>query len=434
MPAVYLKSAQPRKQEDAAPVRNLVAEVLERVRTEGEAAVRFYSEKFDKWNPPSFRLSEAEIKELIDQVPEGLKKDIQFLNEQVRRFAEAQKKTLTDFEVETLPGVTLGQRYLAVDSVGVYIPGGRYALIASSQMSIVPARVAGVRRVIACTPTQRGKLNPAVVYAIHIAGADEIYTIGGAQAIGFMAYGVEGTRPVDLIAGPGNKFVVEAKRQVFGSVGIDLVAGPTEIGIIADETADAELVAADIVAQAEHDPDSPQFVITTSRQMGSKVIAAIEEQLLDLPTAEVAREAWTRNGEVILVASKEEAASVADSYAPEHLQLETGEDGWFFENLKSYGTLAIGEEATVVYSDKAIGTNHILPTGRAARYTGGLWVGKYMKNVTWQRLTKEGSLRIAPPASRISRAEGMVAHERSALARIKRYGSKDQAIVRPPSM
>lgn len=418
----YLKKSEQRPEEDLSSVRMLVSEILDRVKKEGEKAVRYYSEKFDRWNPASFRLTREEIADAEKKVPEGLKKDILFLHEQVENFAKEQKKTLIDFEKETSPGVFLGQKYLPIQSLGVYVPGGRYTLIASSQMSIVPAKVAGVGRIAACVPVKNSVMNPTVIYAIHAAGADEIFSIGGAQAIAAMAFGLgDALKPVDMIAGPGNKFVLEAKRQVFGRVGIDLLAGPTEIGIIADDSADPRIVAADIIGQAEHDPDSPQFLVTLSRELGKKVMLEIESQLVDLPTAEVARAAWSRNGEVIVASSHEEAAIVSDNYAPEHLEVQTRNLDWFFEHLHNYGSLFLGEESTVAYSDKAIGTNHILPTGRAARYTGGLWIGKYMKNVTYQRLDRKGSLRIAPYAARIAHAEGMIAHERSAKMRINKY-------------
>ena len=418
----YLKRAEQRPEEDLSSVRTLVSEILDRVKKEGEKAVRYYSERFDKWNPASFRVTKEEIADAEKKVPEGLKKDILFLHEQVENFAKEQKKTLIDFEKETSPGVFLGQKYLPIQSLGVYVPGGRYALIASSQMSIVPAKVAGVERIVACVPVKNSVLNPAVVYAIHVAGADEIFSIGGAQAIAVMTFGLgEALKPVDMIAGPGNKFVLEAKRQVFGRVGIDLLAGPTEIGIIADDSADPKVVAADIIGQAEHDPDSPQFLVTLSRELARAVVAEIESQLLDLPTADIARAAWSRNGEIIVASSQEEAAEVSDDYAPEHLEVQTKNLDWFFEHLHNYGSLFLGEESTVAYSDKAIGTNHILPTGKASRYTGGLWVGKYMKNVTYQRLDRNGSLTIAPYAARIAHAEGMIAHERSANIRMNKY-------------
>jgi sulfopropanediol 3-dehydrogenase len=418
----YLKKASPKKEEDLSSVSTTVSEIIKRVREEGEAAVRYYSEKFDGWNPTSFKLSSDEINNLISTIPDDLKNSIKFLYEQVKNFAELQKRTLINFEVETLPGVFLGQKYIPIDSVGVYIPGGRYSLIASAIMSIVPAKVAGVRRVVACVPPRGGKLNPATIFAAHLAGADEIFTIGGAQAIAAMAYGLKDLmEPVDMISGPGNKYVTEAKRQLFGKVGIDLLAGPTEIGIIADETADPVIVAADIVGQAEHDPDSSQFLITLSENLGQMVMKEIERQLEGLETAEIARASWSRNGEVVVASSMEEAALISDSYAPEHLEVHTKDPRWFLERLKNYGSLFLGEEAGVVFSDKADGTNHILPTGGAARYTGGLWVGKYMKNVTYQWMNKRGSLLVAPHAAKIARAEGMIAHALSAEIRVKKY-------------
>lgn len=421
----YLKKADPKPPEDQVRIRELVTEVLDKVRREGETAVRHYSEKFDKWSPASFKVSTDEITAAEKTIPQELKKSILFLRDQVKSFAEAQKKTLTDFEVETHNGVKLGQKYIPLSSVGVYVPGGRYTLIASAIMSIVPAKVAGVRRVVACMPAKDGKLNPYVIYAMHVAGADEIFSIGGSQAIAAMAYGMEGLlEPVDMIAGPGNKFVTEAKRQVFGRVGIDLLAGPTEIGIIADATADLELVAADIVGQAEHDPDSPQFLVTTSRELAESVNGEIERQLKGLPTAEVARAAWNRNGEIILVSDRKEMVEVSDRFAPEHLEVHAEDLDWYFRNLQNYGALFLGSETTVAYGDKAVGTNHILPTGKAARYTGGLWVGKYMKNVTYQRLSEQGSLLIAPVCEDISDAEGMIGHARSATVRISKYSKK----------
>jgi sulfopropanediol 3-dehydrogenase len=422
MSAEYLKRADPRKEEDLSSTKALVSEILEKIRIDGENGVRYYSDKFDEWNPTSFKLSPTEIQEAEKKVPEGLKQDILFLCEQVKSFAKEQMKGLVDFEKETLPGIFLGQKYIPIESLGVYVPGGRYTLIACAVMSIVPAKVAGVKRIVACAPTKNGSLNPAVVFAINQAGADQIYTIGGAQAIGAMSFGMgQILDPVTMIAGPGNKYVVEAKRQVFGRVGIDLLAGPTEIGIIADDFADPRIVAADIVGQAEHDPDSPQFVIVFSKELGNKIIGEVERQLVGLPTSEVAKSSWSKNGEVIVASSKEEAAMLSDDRAPEHLEIQTKNHDWYFKNLKNYGTLFLGEESTVVYSDKAIGTNHILPTGRASRYTGGLWVGKYIKNVTYQRLDRRGSLKIAPYAARIAHAEGMIAHERSANARIEKY-------------
>jgi sulfopropanediol 3-dehydrogenase len=409
---------------DDAPVNKIVTEVLNGIREEGEKALRYYSEKYDKWSPNKFRLSEDEIEAAGKVIPEDVKKEILFLNEQVTRFARAQKATLTDFEVETFPGVKLGQKYIPINSVGVYVPGGRYRLIASSQMSIVPARVAGVKRIVACTPARAGQIDQLMIYSIGIAGADEIYVLGGAQAIGAMAYGVDRVmEPVDMIAGPGNKYVVEAKRQVFGTVGIDLLPGPTEIGLIIDESADPSIVAADVLAQAEHDPDTRQIVITTSEQTGIATLGWIEVLLKNWPTAEISGAAWSKHGEMIYTATKEEAVALANEFAPEHLEIHCHDLDWFSSNLVNYGSLFLGEESSVVYSDKAIGTNHILPTNGAARYTGGLWVGKYMKNVTYQRLDRRGSLAIAPHAAKISNLEGMLGHERSVNARIEKYST-----------
>jgi len=416
-----LKEAQKTSEVDTGEVRTLVAEILGRVRKEGEAAVRYYSERFDRWNPPSFRLTPEEIASLEARVPEGLKREILFSIDNVKKFARAQKETLTDLRVETAPGVWLGQRYIPIESVGVYVPGGRYTLIASGIMSVVPAKVAGVSRVVACTPTRNGALSPAVVFAIHSAGADAIYSIGGAQAIGAMAFGMgDSLRPVDMIAGPGNKFVAEAKKQVFGIVGIDLLAGPTEIGVIADDGADPRLIASDILAQAEHDPDTRQFLVTMSASFADRVLKEIREQLGSLPTAEIAGAAWARNGVVAVASTPEDAVAFSDDFAPEHLHIHARDLDWYLDHLRNYGSLFLGEECTVVFSDKGVGTNHILPTGRAGRYTGGLWVGKYMKNVTYQRLDPKGSLWIAPHAVKISQAEGMPGHERSARARLEK--------------
>ncbi len=423
----YLKKAVEKKEMVDLQVQSLVTEILAKVKEEGEKALRYYSEKFDNWNPSSFKLSQDQINQLTGQVPVDLKKDISFLHEQVKGFAEEQKKTLIDFEKETLPGIFLGQKYIPLESVGVYVPGGRYTLIASAIMSITPAKVAGVKRIIACAPPRKGVINPAVIYAIVTAGATEIYTIGGAQAIAAMAYGIDGLlEPVNMISGPGNKYVTEAKRQLFGKIGIDLLAGPTEIGIIFDDYADPEVVAADVVAQAEHDPDSSQFLISLSEDMGRKVISEIERQLVGLETADIVRASWSQHGEVVVASSREEAVYLSDNYAPEHLEVQTKDPMWFLDKLTNYGSLFLGEESTVAYSDKAIGTNHILPTGKAAKYTGGLWVGKYMKNVTYQRLDTRGSLFIAPVAARIARAEGMIAHAKSAELRIKKYSNRAQ--------
>jgi sulfopropanediol 3-dehydrogenase len=333
----------------------------------------------------------------------------------------AQRAGLKDFELETLDGVHLGQKYIPIESVGVYVPGGRYRLIASAQMSIVPAKVAGVKKIIACAPAKGGAVDPHVLYSIHLAGADDVFALGGAQAIAAMAFGGGIMEPVDLIAGPGNVYVAEAKRQLYGTVGIDFIAGPTEILIIADETADPVILAADLVGQCEHDPRSRAVLVTTSEETGLRTLIEINKQLLDLETADVAKLCWETRGDVIMVSDYEVAAQVADDFAPEHLEVQTKDWQWFLQRLRNYGSLFLGEEATVAYSDKAIGTNHILPTGRGARYTGGLWVGKYLKNVTYQWLDRRGSLTIAPFSAAIAKVEGMAAHARTAEVRIKKY-------------
>lgn len=418
----YLKHPQPVQASDLGEVRRTVESMLQRIQTEGEAAVRRFSLELDGWNPPGFRVGEDAVRQAERALPETLKEDIRFAQEQVRRFARYQRDALRDLEMETLPGVTLGQRWIPVASVGAYVPGGRYPLIASAYMAIVTAKVAGVSRVVACSPPNRGQgIYPATLYAIHTSGADEIYCIGGVQALGAMAFGADIMPPVDMIVGAGNRYVAEAKRQLFGTVGIDLLAGPTEILVIADETADPSLVAADLLGQAEHDVHSPSIAIITSEVLARQVLEEVERQLQTLPTATVAGEAWRRNGAVIVVDGDEEAAALADAFAPEHLEVQTRNPDWYLRRLRNYGTLFLGEPATVVYSDKALGTNHILPTGQAARYTGGLWVGKFLKAVTYQRLTPQASAQIAGVAGRIARAEGMLAHEITAKMRADKY-------------
>lgn len=423
----YLKRPEPVQEADVGEVRRTVESMLERIRTEGESAVRAFSSQLDGWNPPGFRVGEDAIRRAEQSLPETLKEDIRFAQEQVRRFARYQRDALQDLEVETLPGVTLGQRWIPVASAGAYVPGGRYPLIASAYMAIVTAKVAGVSRVVACSPPNQGRgIYPATLYAIHTSGADEIYCIGGVQALGAMAYGADIMAPVDMIVGAGNRYVAEAKRQLFGTVGVDLLAGPTEILVIADETADPAVVAADLLGQAEHDVNSPSIGIMTSEMLARRVLEEVERQLRTLPTAAVAGEAWRRNGAVVVVDSDEEAAALADEFAPEHLEVQTRNPDWYLQRLRNYGTLFLGEPATVVYSDKALGTNHILPTGRAARYTGGLWVGKFLKTVTYQRLTPRASAQIAGVAGRIARAEGMLAHEITARMRADKYGQPDR--------
>lgn len=419
----YLKQAVPRFRGADQAVAQTVAEILADVRDHGEAALRRYSEKFDHWSPVSFRVDPATVEATIARVPESVRRDIDFCRDQIAAFARRQRESLTEFEVETSPGVHLGQRLIPVDSVGAYVPGGRYPLVASALMSIVTPKVAGVRRVLACSPPVPGGsgIYPATLYAMASAGADEIYCMGGAQALAAMAYGTESIRPVDMVVGPGNQYVAEAKRQIFGAVGIDLLAGPTEILIIADDTADPTILAADLLGQSEHGPTSWAVLITTSPGLGEAVLREVARQLPRLATGTVARQSWEANGEVLVVGSDEEAADVADEYAPEHLEVQTKNPRWYLKRLRNYGSLFLGEESTVAYSDKTIGTNHILPTGRAARYTGGLWIGKFLKAVTYQWLTREGSNRVAPVAARMCHLEGMLAHEATADLRLRKY-------------
>jgi sulfopropanediol 3-dehydrogenase len=404
----------------AETVTRIVADVGER----GDAAVREWSARLDRWERESFRLDGGEIRHVVESVPAAVLEDIRFAQAQVRRFAEAQRATLRDVEVETLPGVTLGHRTLPIASAGTYVPGGRYPMVASAHMSIVTAKVAGVERVAACTPPLGGELPQATIAAMHLAGADELYCLGGVQAIAALALGTETIASVDFIAGPGNAYVVEAKRQLFGRVGIDLLAGPTEIVVVADDTADAELVAADLLGQAEHGPSSPAILVTTSRQLARDVEREITLQLENLPTADVASAAWRDCGEIRVVADDEEALSEADALAFEHVEVHTRDPDWYLARLRNYGSLFLGETTTVAYGDKTIGTNHILPTGRAARYTGGLWVGKYLKTATYQRVTREASAAIGEICARQCRVENFEAHARSCDLRVERWRSR----------
>jgi sulfopropanediol 3-dehydrogenase len=403
--------------EPTETVTRIVADVGER----GDAAVREWSSRLDGWEPESFRLDELEIRGLVESLPASVLDDIRFSQAQLRGFAEAQRRTLNDVEVETLPGVTLGHRLIPIASAGSYVPGGRYAMVASAHMSIVTAKVAGVERVAACTPPLAGTHPAATIAAMHLAGADEIYCLGGVQAIAALALGTETIAPVDFIAGPGNAYVVEAKRQLFGRVGIDLLAGPTEIVVVADETAEAQLVAADLLAQAEHGPTSPAILVTTSPVLARNVEREIVSQLQNLSTADVASVAWRDCGAIRVVANDEEALREVDALAFEHVEVHTRDPDWFLARLRNYGSLFLGETTTVVYGDKTIGTNHILPTGRAARYTGGLWVGKYLRTVTYQRVTREASAAIGDISARLSRVEGFEAHARSCDLRVERW-------------
>ena len=404
-------------------VQEVVRNILNDIRTRGDEAVRELSVKFDNWNPESFRLSDAQIEQIISEIPQQTIDDLKFAQAQVRNFAEIQKASMHDVEVETLPGVILGHKNLPVNSVGCYVPGGRYPMIASAHMSVLTASVAGVKRIIACTPPINGEIPKETVAAMHFGGADEIHLIGGVQAIARMALGTETMESVDMIVGPGNAYVAEAKRQLFGRVGIDLLAGPTEVLIVADESADAEMVATDLLGQAEHGPTSPAVLITTSRELAEATQVEIGRQLETLPTADMAGQAWANYGQIILVEDHNEARIVADEIASEHVQILTTDNDYFLDNMTNYGALFIGPRTNVAYGDKVIGTNHTLPTKLAARYTGGLWVGKFIKTVTYQRVTTDAaSAMIGEYCSRLCEYERFMAHKAQADLRVKRYG------------
>ncbi|MBT2698547.1 histidinol dehydrogenase [Bacillus sp. ISL-40] len=405
-------------------VYQTVKSMIEEVKKNGDSAVREFSKQLDKWSPESFKLSQEQVKEIINSVPEETINDIKFAQAQVKRFAEVQKSSIRDIEVETLPGITLGHKNIPINSVGCYIPGGRYPMVASAHMSVLTAKVAGVKRVIACTPPINGEIPAATIAAMSLAGADEIYILGGVQALAAMAIGTETIVPVDMIVGPGNAFVAEAKRQLFGIVGIDLLAGPTETLVIADDKADPEMIACDILGQAEHGPTSPGALITTSARIAKETLIEIERQLKVLPTADVARVAWEENGIVIVVDTLEEAVEEADKLAFEHVEILTENSDYFLENLKNFGALFLGPETNVAYGDKVIGTNHTLPTKGAARYTGGLWVGKFIKTCTYQKCTPEASAFIGEYAARLCELENFMGHREQALLRVKRYGKK----------
>ncbi len=408
----------------------IVSRMLLDLEKNGMDAVRQYSRRFDEWDPPVFRLSAQQIAETVAQLTEQAVADTAYCQGNVRRFAEAQLRTLLPLEVELRPGVILGHRHIPVNAVGSYIPGGRYPLFGSAQMSIIPARVAGVQRVIACTPPVKGAgWYPATINAIHQAGADAIYVLGGVPALALMAFGLDGNAPVDVLCGAGNRFVAEAKRQLFGRCGIDLLAGPTEIAVIADDTADPALVACDILGQAEHDPASGQCLICLSEDFARRTIAELEKQLAVLPTRDVASLSWSDHGIVYAAESEEEAVRLSDEYAPEHLELHVRNRDYFFTHLTNYGSLFIGEETTVAYGDKTIGTNHILPTSRAARYSGGVWVGKFLKTCTYQRMTREASVETAEVTERQCLLENLPAHALTARVRIERYGGTMGATV-----
>jgi len=407
-------------------VRNTVENILYRIESEGDSVVRELSQQFDNWSPTQFRLTEIEIQACVNALTKQEKEDIEFAQAQVRRFAEIQKSSMLNVEQETLPGVILGHKHIPVNSAGCYIPGGKYPLVASAHMSVITAKVAGVKRVIACAPPFEGKPNTYVVAAMAMAGADEIYSIGGVQAIGAMAIGTESITPVDMIVGPGNAFVAEAKRQLFGRVGIDLFAGPTETIIIADEIGcDPELAATDILGQAEHGYNSPSVLLTNSNQFALDTIKEIERQLTILPTADIARVSWNDYGQVIVCDTYEEMVQVADELAFEHVQVMTKDPQYFLDNMSNFGALFLGQETNVSYGDKVIGTNHTLPTNKASKYTGGLWVGKFIKTCTYQRVTEQASLQIGEYCSRLCALEGFSGHKEQADIRVRRYKIKE---------
>jgi sulfopropanediol 3-dehydrogenase len=425
--ATFLKRRLDKAVTDAndAKVRQTVESILQDVGRRGDAAVRELSEKFDKWSPPSFRLSQGQLDDILRKVAPDTISDIKFAQAQIRGFAEHQRAALKDIEVETLPGVKLGHRNIPVDSVGCYVPGGRYPMVASAHMSIVTARTAGVRSVLACTPPNQGEPHAETIAAMVLGGADEIYVLGGVQAVAAMALGTETMKRVDMLVGPGNAYVAEAKRQLFGRVGIDLFAGPTEILVIADDSADVEMIATDLLGQAEHGPTSPAILITTSKALAEALPEEIERQLAVLPTADVASVAWRDYGEIILVESLAEAVREADRVAAEHVEVLTREPRYFLEHMRNYGALFLGPETNVSYGDKVIGTNHTLPTLGAARYTGGLWVGKFLKTCTYQEVTPEASVKIGEYCSRLCAIERFWGHKEQADLRLRRYGNQN---------
>ncbi|MCL3880862.1 histidinol dehydrogenase [Marivita sp. GX14005] len=423
--AEYLKRGKPEAEraEDDAKTREVVEATLADIETRGDAAVRDLAAKFDDYTPESFRLSQQDIDALMAELTPRELDDIRFAQEQVRNFAQAQRDSMLDIEVETLPGVILGHRNIPVQSVGCYVPGGKFPMVASAHMSVATASVAGVPRIVACTPPWQGKPNPAVIAAMHLGGAHEIYVLGGIQAVGAMALGTESIEPIHMLVGPGNAFVAEAKRQLYGRVGIDLFAGPTETMVIADETVDAELCATDLLGQAEHGYNSPAVLVTNSRRLAEATMAEVDRILKILPTAETASVSWKDYGEVILCKDHDEMLAVANDIASEHVQVMTDRDDWYLENMTSYGALFLGPRTNVSNGDKVIGTNHTLPTKKAGRYTGGLWVGKFLKTHSYQRITTdEAAAMIGAYGSRLCMLEGFVGHAEQCNIRVRRYG------------
>jgi histidinol dehydrogenase/sulfopropanediol 3-dehydrogenase len=415
-----IKSAVAVAEEDVQQLQKTVKSILSKVKTDGDSAIRYYEKKFDDFDPPSFRISEEQAAKAAEELPAEVVEELDFAIEQVTAFARAQRDSMVEFEKEIRPGMLMGQRIIPLDSCGCYVPAGRYPCLTSAVMSVIPAKVAGVQRIVACSPPGKtGSINPGILYTMHKMAVDEIYCIGGAQAIGAMAYGTDTIGPVDLIVGPGNQFVMEAKRQVFGTVGIDFLAGPSECLVIADETARADYIAADLLAQCEHDPQARGALVTTSEPLARKTLEEIERQLKDRTTEEVARASWEDKGVVVVVDNLNEAARYANEYAPEHLEIHTARPREVVSLLKNYGSLFIGENTAEVYADKIAGPNHILPTGAAARYTGGLWVGMFLKVVTHMEVDGPASLKLAKYAETQGAYEGMDAHRFAATIRLR---------------
>lgn len=415
-----------------AQVRSTVEGILKNIEMRGDEAVREYSKKFDQWDPASFKLTPAEIEAAVKQLSAREVEDIRFAQTQIRHFAQIQRNSMLDVEVETLPGVVLGHKHIPMNAVGCYIPGGKYPLIASAHMSVLTAKVAGVKRVVSTAPPYGGKPHPAIVAAMHFAGADEILVLGGVQAVAAMAIGTATLKPVDMLVGPGNMYVAEAKRQLYGRVGIDLFAGPTETLVIADESVDGEMCAVDLLGQAEHGPTSPAVLLTNSEKLARDTLAEVERQLAILPTADIARQAWTDFGQVIVCDTLDEMIATADEIASEHVQVMTSDPDIFLRRLTNYGALFLGPRTNVSFGDKVIGTNHTLPTNKNARYTGGLWVGKFLKTCTYQRvLTDEASAMIGEYCSRLCHMENFAGHGEQANLRVRKYGKRDVPWYQP---